>query len=90
MHDECLDAIRVTAERVQRFASDVDVDTGSASEARERWRAALGDLRDLIRHARVLGIDPALIHHAALGVETQRFARLAAERGAAVDHSAAA
>lgn len=65
--------IQVTAQRVQRFAADVELD-GSA-EHRELWRAALDDLRDAIRQARAQGVDSADIRHAALGTHAGRFSR---------------
>ena len=79
MHDALLD-IQVTAQRVQRFACDVEDD--ASAESRELWRAALDDLRDAIRHARSAGLDSKEIREAAMGVDTGRFARRSAADGA--------
>ena len=56
--------MRVTAERVQRFAEDVVIDPSDETRQR-RWRGALQDLRELIHHARAEGCDPEAIHAAA-------------------------
>jgi hypothetical protein len=73
MRDDALDAVRVTAERVGRFASDVE-HNGSA-EARQRWRGSLEDLRDTIRHARASGFDTEAIQDAAGSQPRGRFVR---------------
>lgn len=73
--------IQVTAQRVQRFASHVELD-GSV-ENRELWRAALDDLRSAIRNARAAGLESKPIREAALGVDTRRFAKLDAAAAAA-------
>jgi hypothetical protein len=73
MRDDALDAVRVTAERVGRFASDVEHD-GSA-EARQRWRGSLEDLRDTIRNARASGFESEAIREAAGTQPTGHFVR---------------
>jgi len=69
--EEALDAVRVTAERVGRFAADVERD-GSA-ENRKLWRAALVDLREAIRHARARGCETSEIQDASGDQPTGRF-----------------
>ena len=83
--------IQVTAQRVQRFASHVELD--NSAENRELWRAALDDLRAAIRQARMAGLESGDIRQAALGVDAGRFARLnaaAAAEGVAEAERAAA
>ena len=72
MQHELLE-IQVTAQRVHRFAANVELD-GSA-ENRELWKASLDDLRAAIRQARAAGLDSAEIRRAALGAEAGRFVR---------------
>lgn len=71
MPDETLETLRVTAERVHRFADAVEEDP--SDENRELWRAALRDLRDSIRDARAAGHDTAAIQEAAGPAPTGRF-----------------
>jgi hypothetical protein len=71
--DDALDAVRVTAQRVERFAADVERE-GSAA-ARQRWRGSLEDLRDMIRHARARGFESEAIQEAAGSQPTGRFVR---------------
>jgi hypothetical protein len=71
--DEALDAVRVTAQRVQRFVDDVEQDT--SGDARYLWRASLDDLRQSIRHARSEGFDTADIQEATGGQVPGRFER---------------
>jgi hypothetical protein len=73
MADEALDAVRVTAERVQRFADDVERET--FDDARLLWRASLSDLSRSIREARSAGHDIAEIQDAAGGQVPGRFTR---------------
>lgn len=73
MTDEALDAVRVTAERVQRFVDDVE--QTSSDDARDLWRASLDDLRHSIREARAQGFDTASIQEATAGQATGRFQR---------------
>ena len=73
MADEALDAVRVTAERVQRFIDDVEQQT--TEDARYLWRASLEDLRASIRHARSAGFDTADIREATGGQSSGRFKR---------------
>ena len=70
---EALDAVRVIAQRVNRFAADVERD--SSEETRLRWRAAMDDLCDAIREARAAGWDTATIHAATQGAPAGRFVR---------------
>ena len=65
--------IRVTAQRVQRFARDVELN--GSSESRDLWRASLDDLRVAIRQARAAGLNTEDIQHAALDTGTGRFTR---------------
>jgi hypothetical protein len=67
-----IEDLRVTAQRVQRFADDVERD--GSPENRGRWREALRDLRDRIRHARAAGHDTAEIQEATGNVPSSRFA----------------
>ena len=76
MSDIDLDAIRVTAERVQRFLADLEQDPSPAN--RERWRGAMADLRLSIRHARAEGLQAAEIQEATAGIENGRFRRVVA------------
>jgi hypothetical protein len=73
MADEALDAVRVTAERVQRFVDDVE--QAPSEDARERWRASLDDLRRSIREARAQGFETEAIQEATSGQSTGRFQR---------------
>ena len=73
MADEALDAVRVTAQRVQRFVDDVEQHT--SEDARYLWRASLEDLRASIRHARSEGFDTADIQEATGGQASGRFER---------------
>jgi hypothetical protein len=66
-----LEDLRVTAQRVQRFADDVERD--GSPESRGRWREALRDLRHRIRHARAAGHDTAEIQEATGNVPASRF-----------------
>ncbi len=78
--DHSLLEIQVIAQRVHRFAADVEI--SDSTESRELWRAALDDLRVAIRQARAAGMDSKAIRRAALGVEAGRFARLDAAAAA--------
>jgi hypothetical protein len=73
MAGDALDAVRVTAERVGRFANDVE--HHDSRETRQRWRASLEDLRDTIRRARARGFDIEDIQEAAGDHPTGRFVR---------------
>ena len=68
-----LDNIRVTAERVKRFAADVEAQP--SQETRGRWRASLDDLRLAIREARAAGAETDEIQQAAQGARAARFQR---------------
>jgi hypothetical protein len=76
-----LDNIRVTAERVKRFAADVEAQP--TTETRGRWRAALDDLCLAIREARAAGAQTDEIQEAAQGTPAARFQRDAGETAAA-------
>lgn len=84
--EEALDAVRVTAERVERFAGDVERD--GSEESRRLWRAALADLRDAIRHARGRGCETTEIQEAAIEQPTGRFVRSPEHRGHTRRHEA--
>ena len=73
MSQEALDAVRVTAQRVNRFAGDVEHD--GSDETRLLWRAAMDDLCDAIREARAAGFDTATIQAATDNTRVGRFAR---------------
>jgi hypothetical protein len=75
-----LENVRVTADRVKRFGSDVEEEP--SAERKARWRAALEDLRDAIRRARAAGADTEEIQEAAQGLPTTRFQRAGAEDAA--------
>ena len=75
--DPSLDTVRVTAERVRRFATDVEGDP--SHENRQLWRAALSDLRRAIRDARAQGCLTSDIQDAAGDAVAPRFARPPAE-----------
>ena len=55
MTEDVLDEVKVTAERVDRFATDVERN-GSVVN-RRLWRAALADFRDAVRRARARGYE---------------------------------
>ena len=76
-----LDNIRVTAERVKRFAADVEAQP--SQETRARWRAALDDLRLAIREARAAGAETDEIQQATRGTRAPRFQRDAGDRAPA-------
>ena len=62
MGEDLLDNVKVTAERVDRFARDVEHDSSTVN--RKLWRAALADFRDAVRHARARGYESQDIQHA--------------------------
>jgi len=70
---DALDEVRVTAERVGRFASEVERE--GSDENRRLWRAALGDLRAAIRRARARGYDTEDIRAASGEQAAGRFVR---------------
>ena len=74
MSNEALDAVRVTAERVHRFAADVEHDP--SDEVRALWRGAMDDLCDAIRQARAAGCDTEDIQAATGDAPTGRFTRV--------------
>jgi hypothetical protein len=55
VQEDLLDNVKVTAERVERFATDVERD--SSSENRKLWRAALADYSEAVRRARARGYE---------------------------------
>ena len=55
MAEDVLDEVKVTAERVDRFATDVERDSSVMN--RKLWRAALADFSDAIRRARARGYE---------------------------------
>jgi hypothetical protein len=69
-----LEVVRVTAERVRRFADDVERNPRDG-ESRRLWRAALDDFRRSVRDARAEGSDVAAIQEAAGERAPGRFAR---------------
>jgi hypothetical protein len=71
--EPALDAIRVTADRVRRFAEDVEREPSDDQRVR-RLRGALLDLDDVMHIARTQGCDVEEIHVAARG-RTGRFTR---------------
>ena len=71
--------MRVTAERVQRFAGDVEADPAS-EQARALWRAAILDFRDTVRTARAAGWNREALEAAASGEPLGRFDRAPAGR----------
>ena len=68
-----LDDVKVTAERVERFAAEVERE-GSV-ENRKLWRAALGDLRHAIRNARERGFATDAIQKASGDQPSGHFVR---------------
>jgi hypothetical protein len=60
--DDLLDNVKVTAERVGRFARDVEHDGSTLN--RKLWRAALADFSDAVRRARARGYESQAIQHA--------------------------
>ena len=77
MSKDALDEVRVTAERVDRFAGDVERD--SSAENRRLWRAALDDLRRAIRRARARGYESEAIQEASGEQPAGNFVRPPAE-----------
>ena len=73
MPEDALNDVRITAERVGRFAEDVERD--DSVETRNRWRASLEDLRFMIRRARARGCDTEAIQEATGDQPTGRFVR---------------
>lgn len=71
--DELLQEVRVTAERVRRFADATDGPDGEL--ARRLWRDALQDLREAIRAARAGGHRSRAIRIASGQLGDERFAR---------------
>jgi hypothetical protein len=69
--EEALETVRVTAQRVQRFAANAERDP----QWRPVWRAALSDLRVAIRRARAEGGDVSQIRAAAGEEPPGRFTR---------------
>ena len=72
---EALEAVRVTAERVHRFAAAVESDP--SLENRGLWRGSLADLRAAIRDARSAGISTTAIQAVTAELPTGRFVRTA-------------
>jgi hypothetical protein len=85
---DSLEDLRVTAQRVQRFADDVERD--GSPENRGRWREALRDLRERIRHARAAGHDTAEIQQATGNLPASRFARATGDDAEQHDRRSAA
>ena len=79
---ELLEIVRVTAERGERFAGDVEADPAS-EEARALWRAAILDFRDSVRSARAAGWEREALEAAASGEPLGRFDRPSRERATA-------
>lgn len=73
MSDPALDAIRVTAERVRRYADAIEREPSDDQRVR-RFRRALTDLSDVVHVARTHGFDADEIHLAMRG-PTGRFTR---------------
>ena len=71
---DLLECVRITAQRVQRFAADVEADPDSVL-ARAVWRASLEDLQDALRRARAAGWDRASLQAAAGDQPIGRFVR---------------
>ena len=71
---EALETVRVTAQRVHRFAADVERDP--SDETRALWRAAMDDLAHAIREARAAGADTAQIQSVTGEDRIARFVRV--------------
>jgi hypothetical protein len=69
---DALDAVSVTAQRVHRFADEVEHDPTDIN--RKLWRAALRDFRETVRRARAEGHETAEIQSAAGDAAPRRFA----------------
>jgi hypothetical protein len=82
VHQEALETVRVTAQRVHRFAADVERDP--SDDMRALWRASMDDLRAAIREARAAGCDTEAIQAVTGEERLGRFVRVPVPRQDAV------